>query len=59
VIDPTAMTPEARQAELARILAAGWWRLVINQKELDVLSEHEPSCAIAVDCAQIPHEEQP
>jgi hypothetical protein len=57
--DPAAMSPADRQAELARILAAGFWRLAINQTELASPTQHEPSCASAVDGAQIPHEETP
>lgn len=49
--------PADVQAELAAILARGWWRLVINQGELAVHSANEPLCASAVDGAQIPREE--
>ena len=57
--DPAAMTPAAVKAELAAILAAGWWRVFTNQTELADRGSHEPLCASAVDGAQISHEEQP
>jgi len=55
--DPPAMDPADRQAEIARILARGWWRVWLSRNSLDALAPKLPSCASAVDAAQIPHEE--
>jgi hypothetical protein len=57
VPDPAAMPPAARQAEVAEILARGWWRVWLSRTALDALPPIEPSCASAVDAAQIPPEE--
>ena len=55
--DPAAMPPAAVQAELAVIMARGWWRVWLSRTAVDALPPIDPSCANAVDAAQIPHEE--
>lgn len=47
--DPGSMSPEARLAELARILVRGYRRLeLVRQNELDVVGQDERACGRTV-----------
>ena len=45
--DPTGMSWPTRQAEIAAILARGWWRVWLSAKPVDEPPRTEPSCVRA------------
>ncbi len=44
-LDPTAMAPTERKAELAALLAAAYLRLLASRNDLESSPQGEPSCA--------------